>query len=71
MLCSHLAYVSAEWPVRHWWLETGSPFFYMFVASAALLFVLFVLLCCTVLRRLSSLRANKLTDAEAAGLASR
>ncbi|XP_052132740.1 uncharacterized protein LOC113214562 isoform X2 [Frankliniella occidentalis] len=71
VLCSHLAYLSAEWPVRHWWLELGSPFFYMFVASAALLFVLFVLLSCSVTRRLSALRAAKLSASEAAGLDSR
>lgn len=71
VLCSHLAYLSAEWPVRHWWLQLGSPFFYMFVTSAALLHVLFVLLSCSVTRRLAVLRSARITTSDEAGLSSR
>ena len=58
VLCNHLAHHSTGWQLRSWWLLCGTMLFNIFVASAAIMFILFVFLYFTVMRRLKMLSSK-------------
>ncbi|XP_068086168.1 uncharacterized protein [Anabrus simplex] len=61
VLCNHLAHHSTGWQLTSWWLICGTMLFNIFVASAAVMLLMFVFLYFTVMRKLHIL-SGKNTD---------
>jgi uncharacterized membrane protein len=67
VLCNHLAHHSTGWQLRSWWLLCGTMLFNIFVASAAVMFILFVFLYFTVMRRLKMLSSKNSVGSKVIG----